>query len=971
MTDLFWRFDLDELFSAEDLDQEALAREAEERERMRESRKEEKKDERAPLSGRKLYIVDGYSLIYRSYFAFLTHPLTDSEGNNVSAFFGFFNTVFMLIRDYKFDYFVIAMDSKGPTFRHRMYPEYKANREAAPQDLHSQVPLIMDALEKLNIPYIAQEGYEADDLIATLAANASRLGVETVMVTGDKDLLQLVDDRVGALRPPKKNQPKYTLFGPEEVKEEFGIAPTQIVDYLSLLGDSSDNVPGVKGIGEKGAVKLLEEYVSLDGIYRHLDSLSKGLRAKLEEGKESAYLSRDLVRLKSDVFRLDSFDDDRFLTSTIDYAHAVDIFKKHNCFSLAKSAAAMARKGEEPSSPARTAAVEEDMEETAQKDVTKDPSLIGLGEYQVLKDIKTVRAYFEEARRAAGHIAFDIETSDLDTAKAELVGFSFSYGKKKAFYCPLKAAEGTFLALDDVMALFNEYFSTGKLKVIGQNIKFDLEVLSHLGLEGMEIEADTMIYAWLLDSASSSYSLESLALRYLSYEAIAYDDIVPKGADFSAVPLESAMRYGAEDSDLTYRLYLHLGKELEERDLMRVFRDYELPLIPVLARMEMAGVLLDKDFMRQLDGTMSARQEDLEKRIIQLAGHEFNINSTQQLAKVLFEELGLQAGRKTQRGYSTATETLEGLRGEHPIIEDILAYRQVSKLLGTYIDTLPQMTDGEGRIHSSFLQTGTATGRLSSKNPNLQNIPIRSEDGRLIRSAFIAGDGCRFLSADYSQIELVMLAHVSGDEELGRAFREGGDVHRYTASLIFDKKPEEVEPAERRIAKTINFGIMYGMSPFRLSGELGISRADAKTFIDRYFERYAQVRSYVDKVVRDAEEKGYVRTLGGHMRTVVGINSRNKNVKAAAERIALNTIIQGSAAELMKKAMAALDGEMRRRGLASRMLLQVHDELIFEVPVGELEEMRSLVRECMEGAAKLSVPLHVSIEDAERWGDMH
>ena len=585
MTDLFWRFDLDELFSAEDLDQEALAREAEERERMRESRKEEKKDERAPLSGRKLYIVDGYSLIYRSYFAFLTHPLTDSEGNNVSAFFGFFNTVFMLIRDYKFDYFVIAMDSKGPTFRHRMYPEYKANREAAPQDLHSQVPLIMDALKKLNIPYIAQEGYEADDLIATLAANASRLGVETVMVTGDKDLLQLVDDRVGALRPPKKNQPKYTLFGPEEVKEEFGIAPTQIVDYLSLLGDSSDNVPGVKGIGEKGAVKLLEEYVSLDGIYRHLDSLSKGLRAKLEEGKESAYLSRDLVRLKSDVFTLDSFDDDRFLTSTIDYAHAVDIFKKHNCFSLAKSAAAMARKGEEPSSPARTAAVEEDMEETAQKDVTKDPSLIGLGEYQVLKDIKTVRAYFEEARRAAGHIAFDIETSDLDTAKAELVGFSFSYGKKKAFYCPLKAAEGTFLALDDVMALFNEYFSMGKLKVIGQNIKFDLEVLSHLGLEGMEIEADTMIYAWLLDSASSSYSLESLALRYLSYEAIAYDDIVPKGADFSAVPLESAMRYGAEDSDLTYRLYLHLGKELEERDLMRVFRDYELPLIPVLARM--------------------------------------------------------------------------------------------------------------------------------------------------------------------------------------------------------------------------------------------------------------------------------------------------------------------------------------------------------------------------------------------------
>ena len=375
--------------------------------------------------------------------------------------------------------------------------------------------------------------------------------------------------------------------------------------------------------------------------------------------------------------------------------------------------------------------------------------------------------------------------------------------------------------------------------------------------------------------------------------------------------------------------------------------------------------------MKQLDATLSRRQEELETRIKEYAGHDFNINSTQQLGTVLFEELGLESGKRTQRGFSTATDVLENLRGAHPIIEAILSNRSVSKLLGTYVDTLPLMCDGEGRIHTSFLQTGTATGRLSSKNPNLQNIPIRSEDGRMIRSAFVAGSGCRFLSADYSQIELVVLAHVSGDEALRKAFLEGGDVHRYTASLIFDKPGDQIDASERRIAKTINFGIMYGMSAFRLSNELGISRADARTFIDRYFERYSAVKGYVDKVVEEAQEKGYVRTLGGHVRTVMGINSRNKTVRAAAERVALNTIIQGSAAELMKKAMTAISARLAEGGYRARMLLQVHDELIFEVPLEELDAVRTLVRDCMENAEKLSIPLHVGIEDAERWGDMH
>lgn len=958
---------MDDLFTADDLDQERLADEAKKKEKEKPVKKSARA-EMVSLNGKKLYIVDGYSLIYRSYFAFLTRPLTDPQGNNISAFFGFFNTIFMLIRDYSFDYFVIAMDSKGPTFRHQMYKDYKANREAAPQDLHAQVPMIMDALDKLNIPYMAKSGYEADDLIATLAANASRLGIETVMVTGDKDLLQLVNDRVSALRPPKKNQPKYVLFGPGDVKEEFGVNPSQIVDYLSLLGDSSDNVPGVKGIGEKGAAKLLEEYVSLDGIYRHLDSLSKGVRAKLEEGRESAYLSRSLVVLKDDVFTLDTFESDDFRTSTINYNSAIEVFRKYNCTSLVKAATALSggrkEKKEEVGRP-------EDQEENSSRDVTQDKSLLGLGEYRCLIDLKTIEAFFEDARRSGGLIAFDTETSDLDPLKAELVGFSFSYEKRKAYYCPLVSCGVEYLKKDDVTKLFRKWFESGTLRLVGQNLKYDLEILQTLGVHVPSIEADTMVQAWLLGSDEASYSLEALSVRYLAYEAMAFDDVVPKGKTFADVPLESATKYSAEDSDLAWRLYLHFSQELEKRDLKKVYETYEKALVPVLAGMEMWGVRLDSAYMRSLDETFSKRQEELEAKIKGYAGHDFNVNSTQQLGTVLFEELGLASGKRTQRGYSTATDVLEGLKGEHPIIECILSYRSLTKLLGTYVDTLPMMCDSNGRIHTSFLQTGTATGRLSSKNPNLQNIPIRSEDGRLIRSAFVAEDGWRFLSADYSQIELVMLAHLSGDGELRKAFLEGGDVHRYTASLIFDKSVDEIEPGERRIAKTINFGIMYGMSAFRLSSELGITRADAKTFIEKYFERYHQVRDYVDSVVRDAEEKGYVRTLGGHVRTVMGINSRNKTVKAAAERVALNTIVQGSAAELMKKAMVTIDTRMKEQKLRSRMLLQVHDELIFEVPPEELEAMRTLVRDSMENVEHLSIPLHVGMEDAVRWGDMH
>ena len=954
---------MDSLFSTVDLDQELLALEKEKKKEEKSVPVEEKKEEEFDKT---LFIVDGYSLIYRSYFAFLTRPLTDKEGNNVSAFFGFFNTVFMLLREYSFDYFVIALDSPGKTFRHEMYPAYKGTRDKAPDELHTQVPVIMETLRKMNIPTIGREGYEADDLIATLAANATRLGVDTVMVTADKDLLQIVNSHVRALRPPKKNQPKYELFGVDEVKQAFSIMPSQIRDYLTLLGDASDNVPGVKGIGEKTAVTLLQEYVSVDGIYRHLDSLAKGLRGKLEAGREDAELSKRLVTLKDDIFTLESFDTPEFSVATIDFGAGVEDFVARNCSNLARTALSMTQGDRKQLMKDAVKKSEE-----ASRSVTAPQEYLGVGSYTLLTDIKVIRAYFESAKRSTGVIAFDTETTDVEISGAEFVGFSFSYELKKAFYCPLIAKGERYLETDDVIALFRDYFETGALKVVGQNIKYDIELLGKYGVTIKNVVFDTMIAAWLLDSGDGRYSLDDLASRYLSYDTIHFDDIVPKGQDFSSVSLEDALAYSGEDSDLTYRLYLFFSEVLKRDGLDKVMEEYELPLISVLVEMERNGVLLDKAFMAELDTKLSDRLDALTKRIHDEAGHEFNINSSVQLAKVLFEEKGLEAVKKTQRGFSTDTATLEALRGKDPMIEDLLEYRGVSKLLSTYVDALPRLCDESGRIHTSYLQTGTATGRLSSRNPNLQNIPIRTDDGRMIRSAFVAGEGMHFLSADYSQIELVMLAHISGDEELTKAFREGADIHRYTAGLIFSKSADEVTPADRRIAKTINFGIMYGMSPFRLSNELGISRSDAKSFIERYFERYSGIRAFVDETVRSCEEKGYVTTMGGHRRSVAAINSRNKNEKSAAERVAVNTVIQGSAAELMKKAMTAIHGDLKDRGLKSRILLQVHDELILEVPDGELDEVAALVRDRMENAAQLSVPLRAGIESGKRWGDMH
>ena len=893
----------DELFSTADLDPEVIARERE----MKTIKTVVKEEKTVPAVSfdKRLYIIDGYSVIYRNYFAHLSNPLTDKNGANISAYFGFFSTLFSLMSGYKMDYLAVVMDEKAPTFRKEMYPEYKANRDKAPEDLHAQVPMIKTTLGKMNIPCLSNPGFEADDIIATLADKASAAGIETVMVTGDKDLLQLVSDHVFALRPPRKGESQYRFFRTDEVREEFGIGPEQIVDYLSIIGDKADNVPGIKGLGEKGAIKLLSEYVTLEGIYRHVDMLQKGVRKKLEEGRADAELSKALIILRKDALP-DDFNISSLSVAGIELSAAAADFEEKNCRSLLRRIGSKVQSAE-------VADVKEN-----ESSATKEER----GIYSAITDLDEVRKHFDKAVMSHdGLIAIDTETTGLEEDSA-IVGFSFSYEKGRAYYVPLVAGGREYNSAENVKVLFDDYLASGKLKVINQNVKYDLKAIWRLGSDIKNIAFDTMIAAWLIDSNANIYNLDDLSSRYLGLTTVHYEDVVAKDEIFSDIP-----NHG-----------IHLSNE-------RI-----------------------NALKEDIDGKVSS----LVSSIFAEAGHEFNLNSTMQLSKVLFEELGMKAGKKTQKGYSTDTATLEGLRSEGgKIISDILDYRQLSKLKSTYIDVLPALADKNGRIHTSFLQTGTATGRLSSRNPNLQNIPVRTDEGRLIRSAFTPDEGTVFLSADYSQIELVVLADVSQDPGLMEAFNTGTDVHRYTASMIFSRPVDEITDHERRIAKTINFGIMYGMSAFRLSNELGISRREATEFIDRYFARYAGVKSFVERMEEEARKNGFVRTRFGHIREVLGINSSNKVERAGAERVAVNTVIQGTAAEIMKIAMIAIDKALEDGNFATKTLLQVHDELIFEVPEAEKERVAMLVRDKMENAVKLSVPLRASLEFGASWGDMH
>lgn len=904
-----------------------------------------------------LYILDGYALIYKSYYAFITRPLMNDRAENISAFFGFYRSLFAFFREYKPKRFLVALDPATKTFRHEMYPEYKANREKAPDDLHAQVPNIIKQLDNLGINHITVNGFEADDVMATVAHKIEKES-DVYVITGDKDLLQLVDSRVHILKPVTGG---YEDLTPEEVKNSKGINPDQVVDWLALIGDSADNVPGVAGIGPKGAVKLLDNYGTLESIYENIENIkAAGQKKKLIEGKENAFFSKKLVTVSYEVPIGEEKD---FLLGEPNDIDVINLFEKVGSDSLVRDF----KNIKNPSNNKKSTIIQPDLIETEQTSILKrEPK----GNYTVLLKLPEIKNWLDSAKDSL-FIAFDCETDSLDAVKANPVGICLSVKPCEAVYIPLKIAGTELEPVEDIKELLIDFFEKRSGKLIGHNIKYDYKVMKQWGVDIGSIYWDTMIAGWMIDS-SSRVSMDHMAAKYLSYKTVHFEDIVKKGETFDSVPLEQALEYAAEDADITLRLFKVTADLLNERGLSPLFFDVEMPLVKILGDMELEGIQLDKNQLDLFHIELADSIKLLETSIFELAGKEFKIGSPKQLQEILFVDRKLTPIKKIKTGFSTDTKVLEQLASQDPIAEKVIIWRALSKLKSTYVDALPKLINKKsGRIHTNFNQTGTATGRLSSKDPNLQNIPIRDDNGRRIREAFIPKDGYGFVSADYSQIELVVLAELSNDSGLKESFLNGLDVHKRTASLIFKVDESEISDDQRRIAKTINFGVMYGMSAFRLANELKIPRKDAAEFIDSYFTTYSGIKKFISDTVLKAEEDGGVHTLFGRFRPIPGINSRNKTEKMGAERAAVNSRIQGTAADIMKKAMIAIDKTLHEHNIDGKMLLQVHDEAILEVKKDEMEKVSSLIKETMESIINLSIPLKSSVECGFSWGEIH
>ena len=948
-----------------------------------------------------VYILDSYGLIFRCYFAFISRPLTNPKGENVSALFGFFRNLHWILQHYKPDYIFAAMDSKTKTFRHEMYPEYKATRNKTPEDLHAQIPWICDILETLGIPTLQCDGYEADDIIATVAKKCGEQGATCKILSGDKDLMQLVDDNTLILKPESGAQ-TWKLTDADGVSAEWGVTPSQLLDLLSLYGDTADNVPGVHGVGVKTAAKLLADYKDLDGIYSHIEEIKGALHQKLVDGKENAYFSQKLIRLCNEVpcHEIDAALNGAPLT--FNYKAAADKLFAYGTPAVAKSYAELGigtdnglprsarndvsavpqvSEGNLVSSRSERQPVEGPQIELVQNDTSA---------YKAITDITELEKYittFLKSSSAKKLIAYDSETTSLDTFNCSILGFSLCYEDGKAVYIPLQQeseglfSETSYITKEQAYTQLERIFTDSTVTVIMHNAKFDLKVLYNTGFtkifDGCKYY-DTMVTAWLINperTGRNGYSLEHLGETILGLKGIEFSDIVQKGQTFADVPLEQAYRYAAEDADFTYKLGLKLREpfEADKSQTLKKLLMLEMQVLPILTKMELTGIHLDGAALKEYNKELTSAISLIEQNIYKEVGHEFNIASPKQLQTVLFEERHLKAGKKTKTGYSTDTSVLEELALYDPVPRMILEYRELAKIQSTYVETLPTLTDDQGRIHTDFVQTGTATGRLSCREPNLQNIPVRTEAGRKIRSAFTAPKGTVLISADYAQIELVVLAHLSGDKNMCKAFNEGTDVHKATAALIYNVPPEHVTPEMRRTAKTINFGVIYGMSAFRLANDLGISRTQASQFIQNYFTMYADVDRFIKETVTQAEKTGSITTIMGRTRPIFGINSVNKVEKAAAERIAVNSPVQGSAADIVKKAMTDISLALEKAKSPARLLLQVHDELIFECPDDktEIEKTIALIKDKMEHAVELSVPLRVSIEYGKNWGEFH
>jgi DNA polymerase I len=892
-----------------------------------------------PKNGKpSFYIIDGNSYIYRAFYA--VRGLSNSSGLPTNAVFGFTNMLLKVIKEKSPDMLAMVFDPKGPTRRHIEYKEYKAHRPPMPKDLVPQIPYIHKLVEAFRIPVFIQEGQEADDIIATLARKAEADGNLVIIVTGDKDILQLVGANIKVYDTLKEK-----VYEPGDVEERWGVPPVQMIEIMGLMGDASDNIPGIPGIGEKTAQTLIKQYGTIENLLNHVHEISKPkLRQSLIESADLARLSRDLATLHADIPLTISYD---------------------------------ALKPKEPDNRALLQILKELEFTSLLKYVTQEPQKQGT--YQTILNEKDFDRLLN-ALSSSEEFCFDTETTSLDPMQAELVGISFAAVPCEAYYLPLGhicpgAGVPEQINRDYALARLKPIMENSSVKKIGQNIKYDLLVLSHYGIDVKGIDFDTMIASYLLNPGKPSHGMDALALEYLNYKTITYAEVTGTGKKqicFDAVDIQTATRYSGEDADITLRLKQKLAPLLHEQNLETLFLDMEMPLMEVLADMERAGVKINAAFLGNMSVKLGRDMSGTEKTIYELAGTEFNINSPKQLSEILFTKLHLTPIKKTKTGFSTDVDVLEELAHVHPLPAEILKYRTLAKLKSTYVDALPAMINPKtGRLHTSLNQTVTATGRLSSSEPNLQNIPIRTEVGREIRRAFIAEEGASLLSADYSQIELRILAHMSNDQAMIETFQRNEDVHTRTASEIFGLAPDEITSEMRRKAKAVNFGIIYGISAFGLAQDIGVSNSEAKRYIDSYFGRYPQVRIFLDKTIQDAKAQGFVTTLFNRRRFIPELASSTVAVRNFGERTAVNTPIQGTAADLIKLAMISIHTRLAEQNLKSKMILQVHDELVFEIPDHEIDFMKKLVREEMEGVLKLSVPIRVDMGVGKNWDEAH
>ena len=928
------------------------------------------------MSDKKLFLLDGHALVYRAHFAFINRPLINSKGINTSAITGFTRTLWDIMRKQKPSHLAVAFDPKGDTFRHRDFPAYKANREAQPEDIQVALPYVKQILEGFNIPTIVVDDYEADDVIGTLSKQAEREGFTVYMVTPDKDYAQLVSDNIYMYKPSRQGN-GIDILGVPEILEKWDIANvSQVIDVLGLQGDSVDNIPGIPGIGAKTAVKLLKLYGSVEGLLANTDKLKGKQKEKVIEYAEQGLLSKKLATISLDVpiqfnaqtYKIENFDRDKLskIFKELEFRTlAQQIFGEHTDTQSTQgdlfSSNATVPSAGKANAPAKYNVVSKNINNVAHEYLLVD-TLAGM---QTLADSLLQQEL----------VSFDTETTSIDAHQAELVGLAWSYKSNEAYYVPVPSDHEQML---EIVEIFRPILEHNTIIKVGQNIKYDMNIMKWCGVDIRGPLYDTMISHYLSEP-DLRHKLDYLAEAYLSYKMVPITDIIGKGKKqltMRDVEVDKVVEYAGEDADVTLQIKDQLDELLTENKLSDLYWDLEAPLIPVLSAMEYEGVRINPDFLNNYSKELGKLIKEQEDKIYEAAGSAFNIGSPKQVGQILFDRLEIPyKGKKTSTGqYSTSVDKLQELAKDHPIVADILNYRKYSKLKSTYVDALPKLINPRtGRVHSSYNQARAATGRLSSENPNLQNIPIRDDAGREIRKAFEARDADHILlAADYSQIELRLIAEISKDEAMLAAFIEGNDFHRATAAKVYDVPYEEVTPMQRRNAKTVNFSITYGAGATNLSQQLDISRQEAKELIEQYFVQFAGLKQYMDDTVEYARKNGYVSTLLGRRRNLRDINSRNGMIRSNAERMAINTPIQGTAADMIKVAMINVHKALREQKLKSKMILQVHDELVFDVYRPELEQVKALVNDLMKNAMpELKVPIIVEMDTGDNWLEAH